>query len=88
MKDRSHRKIEVKPGLSIEEAYASLAGAICAKAYQDLVLGLRWHGENDSTVKQIERFFRSEWFTFLTDGKVDGEMVIQEAHRCRKLRHI
>lgn len=79
-------------GRTIEEAYADLAGAICEKAYRDLVSGYRSHGRSDSTVRTIEKFFRSEWFLLLTDGTVDGEMVIQEARearkRCRKSRRI
>lgn len=74
---------------TIEESYAVLAGAICEKAYKDLVAGYRSHGRSDSTVRYLEKFFRSEWFLLLTNGTVDGEMVIQEARkRCRKSRRI
>lgn len=76
-------------GRTIEGAYADLAGAICEKAYKDLAAAYRSNGRSDSTAKSIEKFFRSEWFLLLTNGTVDGEMVIQGARkRCRKSRRI
>lgn len=75
---------------TIPESYADLAGAVCAQAVKDyktayrlVAAGKREH--KDSTVQALENFFRSEWFTQLIGGTVNGEMVIQEVQKqCRR----
>ena len=75
---------------TIKEAYADLAGAICAQAVKDLKTAYRAvmagkKTREDSTVQTLEKFFRSEWFVQLIGGAIDGETVIQEVQRrCRR----
>lgn len=73
---------------NIDEAYADLAGAICAQAvldyrsaYKALISGRE---TMRSTVSTLERFFLSEWFQWLIQGNLTGEMVIEEVQKqCR-----
>lgn len=61
----------------IYDAYHALANAIVMQAVKDYQKALKY---NDTAVKnECERFFRSDWFTFLTD--VDGEIIIQQVQR-------
>lgn len=70
---------------TISEAYADLAGAICAQAvndYRTAYMGkLAGHRTMDSTVATLEKFFRSEWFVWLIRGNLSGEMVISEVRK-------
>lgn len=61
----------------IYDAYHALANAIVMQAVKDYQTALKY---DDTDVKnECERFFRSEWFSFLTD--VDGEIIIREVQR-------
>lgn len=61
----------------IYDAYHGLANAIVMQAVEDYYTALK---DDDTDVKnECERFFRSEWFSFLTD--VDGEIIIREVQR-------
>ena len=51
--------------------------AIILQAVKDYRTALS--DENTSGIKECERFFRSDWFTFLTD--VDGEIIIRQVQR-------
>lgn len=70
---------------SIAESYADLAGAICAEAVKEYrtayKMYLDGHLGQASHCRTLEKFFRGEWFDFLMNGAVDGEMVIQEVRR-------
>ena len=65
--------------------YQSLANAIIEQAAKDYRIALRYHlkhpydGRYKRDVAEIERFFRSDWYTALTD--VDGEYLIREIRR-------
>lgn len=77
-----------KRNLTRNEAYGWLAGEICVRAFRDYLAALKFvKSGNDRYVGQakvLEKFFRGDWFCQLTNGKVDGEMVIEEARRqCR-----
>ena len=81
-------KHEIKPLLedrTIPEAYADLAGAICAQAVADYRVAytakLAGKKTMDSTVATLEKFFRSEWFVWLIRGNLSGEMVISEVQK-------
>lgn len=50
------------------EPYHALINAIILQAVKDYRTAL--DDENTSGIRECERFFRSDWFTFLTD--VDG----------------
>lgn len=60
--------------------YENLANAIILQAVKDYQMALKCLKNNPkdkvslSDKNEIERFFRSQWFTALT--KVDGEMLI------------
>lgn len=61
----------------IYDAYHALVNAIVMQAVKDYRTALK---DDDTQVKhECERFFRSSWFTFLTD--VDGEIIIREVRR-------
>ena len=70
---------------SIAESYADLAGAICAEAVKEYrtayKMYLDGHLGQASHCRTLEKFFRGEWFDFLMNGAVSGEMVIQEVRR-------
>ena len=63
------------------DPYENLANAIILQAVKDYRQALKLLGRNSkctsalSTKDECERFFRSEWFSFLTS--VDGEMLIR-----------
>lgn len=61
------------------EPYHALINAIILQAVKDYRTAL--DDENTSGVVECERFFRSDWFTFLTD--VDGEIIIQTVSKER-----
>lgn len=63
----------------IRGAYRGLCCAICEMAVKDYRKHLRLGSK--SGIATLEKFFRSEWFFFLTDGNIDGEAVIQEVRR-------
>ena len=64
--------------VGVEEAYENLAIAIIKSAADDYVTAYRraQRGSkvSEGTMKSIERFFRSEYYSNLTD--VDGEVLI------------
>ena len=79
--------------MTIEQAYAQLAGAICEQAVKDYHVALalakeggkRFIGECAS----LERFFRSDWFATLTRENVDGEWVIEKVReKCKTSKNI
>lgn len=53
------------------EPYHALINAIILQAVKNYRTAL--DDENTSGITECERFFRSDWFTFLTD--VDGEII-------------
>lgn len=53
--------------------YESLANAIIVQACEDYRSALR--NENTSKIYVLERFFRSEWYSFLTP--LDGDFLIR-----------
>lgn len=59
--------------------YEELANAIILQAVKDYRTALRKkcssHKEDSATIRDCEKFFRSEYFTILT--KVDGEMIMR-----------
>lgn len=59
------------------EPYHALINAIILQAVKDYRTAL--DDENTSGIAECERFFRSDWFTFLTD--VDGEIIIRQVKR-------
>ena len=65
--------------------FETLANAIIEQAAKDYRLALRYHFKHPENhrymreVTEIERFFRSDWYTALTD--VDGEYLIREIRR-------
>lgn len=77
---------------TIEEAYADLAGAVIGQAIKDYRLALKAYIRGDekrkSELSTLEKFFRSEWFVWLIDGKITGEYCIAEVQKqCRTSRH-
>ena len=56
------------------EPYHALINAIILQAVKDYRTAL--DDENTSGIAECERFFRSDWFTFLT--AVDGEIIIRQ----------
>lgn len=61
----------------IYDAYHALANAIVMQAVKDYQIALKY--DDTSVMHECERFFRSDWFTFLTD--VDGEIIIREVRK-------
>lgn len=67
--------------------YQNLAEAIILSAVQDYRNALRDNGSrhgnhirsNHHTIKECERFFKSQWFTILTNA--DGEMIISKIRK-------
>ena len=65
--------------------YQSLANAIIEQAAKDYQIALRYHFKHPGNTRyqqnvcEIERFFRSDWYTALTD--VEGEYLIREIRR-------
>lgn len=55
------------------EPYQALVTAIVSQAVKDYLAALNY--KNTSGIAECEQFFRSDWFTFLTD--VDGEIIIR-----------
>ena len=64
--------------VGIEEAYENLAIAIIKSAADDYVAAyrrsLKGSKASEGTVKRLESFFRSEYYSNLTD--VEGEVLI------------
>ena len=64
------------------DAYENLANAIILLAVKDYRQALKLLSKNPhsrsamATVKEMERFFRSDWYETLTS--VDGEMLIRK----------
>lgn len=64
------------------EAYENLANAIILQAVKDYRRALRLLSKNPQScsaaaaAKEMERFFRSDWYATLTS--VDGEMLIRK----------
>lgn len=65
--------------MTVPEAYYELGFYVCERAVKDYKLALL--RGNGSEIKKLERFFRSDWCYFLSDGKVDGEQIITEVRR-------
>lgn len=65
--------------------YQSLANAIIEQAAKDYRIALRYHFKHPGNTRyqqnvcEIERFFRSDWYTALTD--VEGEYLTREIRR-------
>lgn len=59
------------------EPYHALINAIILRAVKDYRTAL--DDGNTSGIAECERFFRSDWFTFLID--VDGEIIIRQVQR-------
>lgn len=63
------------------QAYQNLANEIIIKAAKDYRAALRRQARNPDSLKakhdihEIERFFRSEWFSYLTE--ISGEYFIR-----------
>lgn len=77
--------------MTVEQGYQQLAGAICEQAVHDyrvaLILAKEGGRKFAEKVREIERFFRSDWFRRLTRENIDGEWVIKEVQRqCRTSR--
>lgn len=63
------------------KTWCELANAIIARAVEDYRLALKGnriskHSAVNETIKECEKFFRSEWFMILTN--VNGEMLIEK----------
>lgn len=86
-------KLAITEDRTIEEAYADLAGAIIGQAIKDYRSALKsvlaGRIQRQGEVDTLEKFFRSDWFVWLIDGKITGEYCIAEVQKqCRKtLRH-
>lgn len=71
-----------KPDTDLGNPYHALANAIIVQAVDDYREALRIRKRNPNSqrakaaIDEIEHFFRSEWFTFLTS--VNGEMLIRK----------
>lgn len=69
------RPDSIDPGA---DPWEELANAIILQAVKDYRLALRapeWSVKAQTTVKECESFFRSDWFKILTT--VDGEYLIR-----------
>ena len=72
--------ISIKP-------YQNLAEAIILSAVQDYRDALRDNGSrhgnhircNNHTIKECEKFFKSQWFTILSNA--DGEMIMNKIRK-------
>lgn len=68
-----------------EAGYEALANAIIAQAVKDYEAALKnymkrgYRGINDYGIKDLERFFRSEYYRMLTE--LDGEYLIKRVRR-------
>lgn len=65
--------------MTVPEAYYELGFYVCERAVKDYKLAIM--RGNKWEIEKLERFFRSEWCYFLTDGKVDGEQIITEVRK-------
>ena len=69
-------------GGEMTDAYENLGNAIILQAVKDYREALRKHSKRSrydpavQTINEVERFFRSEWFSQLTS--LDGEMLIRK----------
>ncbi len=68
-----------------EDPYEKLADAIVVQAAKDYMTNLRKKKRNpgsasaDHDIREIERFFRSDWYQVLTS--VDGEYLIDRLRK-------
>lgn len=62
-----------------DEQYKDLCIAVCEQAVEDYRKALK--SGTISTIRTFEKFFRSSWFTCLSQGIVDGQTVIEEVKR-------
>lgn len=66
----------------MNDPYENLAGTIILQAVKDYREALRKHSKRSrydpaiQTINEVERFFRSEWFSQLTS--LDSEMLIRK----------
>lgn len=61
----------------MNEGYEMLAAAVVERAVIDYKSAL---AEKDETeIRQLKRFFRSDWFDFLSD--LDGEVLMAQVER-------
>lgn len=63
-------------------SYENLANAVIERAVLDYRLALSGYKESYGkilSIKELERFFRSQWFGTLT--KIDGERIITEVRK-------
>lgn len=65
------------------DPYHTLVAAIVERACSDYRSAIA--NENLTRAREVEQFFRSEWFQLLVGGRVDGEAAIR-ALRGRKRR--
>ena len=61
----------------IETPYTSLAIAIVEKAMLDYKIA--YASGDETAIKELRRFFRSDWFDFLSD--LDGEVLMAQIER-------
>ena len=70
------------------DPYELLYGGICEQAVKDLRAAYLMGDRGKQRQKALERFFRSEWFMWLTHGNIDGEYVIEKVRKqCRMSKH-
>ena len=63
--------------IGLRDAIVIQASMDYQTAYKHVIL--KYDLENsEKTMKECEEFIKSEWFKFLTNWVVDGEMVIRE----------
>lgn len=62
------------------DGYKQLAAAIVEKAVVDYRTALKTY--DDSGINHLERFFRSEWFTLLSD--MNGDVIIGKVRKIVK----
>ena len=80
-KPRPQRQYK-KPDADLGDPHHALANAIIVQAVDEYRAALRIQHKVPSNarakaaIEEIEHFFRSEWFSFLT--RVDGEMLIRK----------
>ena len=62
--------------MNIDEAYQNLGMEVCERAVDDYKKALKYNSV--STIRTLEKFFRSGWFVLLCNDIVSGEDVIRE----------
>lgn len=69
-------------------ALEALCGAICEQAVKDYRAALLLGKKGKAHQEKLEKFFRSQWFMWLTNGKIEGEFVIEKVReQCRMSKH-